>query len=230
MKSHNQARANEARQRQSQTGESYAAALQAIRLERLSRLGDISEADGAGGHDPVDLHERAVPEELTELVRYHSHRIAKYLYFAVDEGRYREDLAEWQRNTLYKLTDGLEHLHLLIGTIAAYLRETGVTDDFLRRYLQVRNDRQVEAYFTPSVQEHLAGLTGRQAPQNSVVWHDVGRHIANHSGWSSPERHDELEVALHALYANYPDDSRAFDHLPPDMQMRILAVLNCLRT
>jgi hypothetical protein len=229
MESHNQARANAARRRQRETGESYAAALQAVRLDRLSRLGDLSEADGTPGGASASLHEQPVPEELTELVRYHSHRIAKYLYFAVDEGHYRDDLAEWQRNTLYKLTDALEHLHLLIGTIAAYLREAGVTDYFLRRYLQVRDDRQVEAYFTPSVEEHLAGLLGREAPQDSVVWHEVGQHIATRSGWSKPERHDELEVLLHAVYANYPDDSQAFDHLPTALRERVLAVLPHLK-
>lgn len=48
----------------------------------------------------ANFHERPVPEELTELVRYHSYRIAKYLYFAVDEGHCRDDFAKWQRNTL----------------------------------------------------------------------------------------------------------------------------------
>ncbi|MET9193558.1 hypothetical protein ABZX60_09700 [Streptomyces olivaceus] len=48
----------------------------------------------------ANFHERPVPEELTDLVRYHSYRIAKYLYFAVDEGHCRGDLAKWQRNTL----------------------------------------------------------------------------------------------------------------------------------
>ncbi|MET9986157.1 hypothetical protein [Streptomyces rochei] len=229
MESHNQARANAARRRQRETGESYAAALQAVRLDRLSRLGNLSEADGTPGGTCASLHERSVPDELTELVRYHSHRIAKYLYFAVDEGHYRDDLAEWQRNTLYKLTDALEHLHLLIGTIAAYLREAGMTDYFLRRYLQVRDDQQVEAFLTTSVAEHLSGLLGREEPQDSVIWHEVGRHIATRSGWSKPERHDELEVLLHAVYANYPDNSQAFDHLPTALRERILAVLPHLR-
>jgi hypothetical protein len=223
MKPHNQARANAARRRQRETGESYAAALQAVRLDRLTRLDDLTTAED-------NLHEQPVPEALTELVRYHTHRIVRYLYFAVDEGHYREDLAAWKSTTLYKLTDAMEHLHLLIGTIAAYLRDTGVTQATLRRYLQVQDDRQVEAYFTPSVEEHLAGLTGRDAPQNSVVWHEVGRHIANRSGWSKPERHDDLEVLLHALYANYPDDSRTFDHLPTALQERVLAAIAILRT
>ncbi|MEW2297927.1 hypothetical protein ABZ719_35420 [Streptomyces sp. NPDC006743] len=229
MKSHNQARANAARRRQSETGEPYATALQAVRLDRLTRLDDLSEADAPAGA-PANLHDRPVPEELTELVRYHAHRIVRYLYFAVDEGHYREDLADWQSATLYKLTDALEHLHLLIGTIAAYLREAGVTDSFLRRYLQVGDDRQVEAYFTSSVEEHLAGLMGREAPQDSVIWHTVGRHIASRSGWSKPDRHEELEVLLQALYANYPDDDQAFDHLPTAMQERVLAVIQHLRT
>ncbi|MBZ6142272.1 hypothetical protein [Streptomyces olivaceus] len=80
---------------------------------RLNRLGELSEADGTPGDVSANFRERPVPEELTELVRYHSYRIAKYLYFAVDEGHCRDDLAEWQRNTLYKPTDALEHLHPL---------------------------------------------------------------------------------------------------------------------
>lgn len=229
MKSHNQARANAARRRQRETGESYAAALQAVRLDRRSGLDDPTAADDARTATPKDLHEQPVPEALTELVRYHTHRIVRYLYFAVDEGHYREDLAEWKSTTLYKLTDALEHLHLLIGTIAAYLREAGATQHTLRRYLQVQDDRQVEAYFTPCVDEHLAGLTGREAPQDSVIWHEVGRHIANRSGWSQPERHDDLEVLLNALYANYPDDTQAFDHLPTALRERVLAVVTLLR-
>lgn len=91
-------------------------------------------------------------------------------------------------------------MRLHVGTIAAHLRKGGATDYALRRYLQVGGKRQVKAYFTPSVQEHLAGPTGRDAPQNSIVWHDVGQHIVDRSGWNNPERHDELEVLLQALY------------------------------
>jgi len=230
MQSHNQARANAARRRQAETGESYAAALEAVRRDRLREPDDVTEA----GNPPVAkgadyFHNQPVPEVLTELVRYHIHRIAKYLYFAMDEGRWRSDFAEWQATTLYKLTDAMAHLHLLIGTITAYLRDEGVSQYFLRRYLQVNDDCQVEAYFTPRVEEHLAGLTGRAAPENSVVWHSVGSDIASRSGWSHPERHEALEAALHALYGNYPDDSEAFDHLPPALQERVLALLPLLK-
>ncbi|MFD7283736.1 hypothetical protein ACFV80_43785 [Streptomyces sp. NPDC059862] len=226
MKPHNQARANAARRRQAETGEPYAAALQAVRLDRLRRLDDLTEADPSSvGRTPEDFHKLPVPEVLTELVRYHSHRIVKYLYYAMDEGRWNQDFAEWQCMTLYKLTDALEHLHLLIGTISAYLRNAGVQPTFLRRYLQVQEDRQVEGYFTPRVEEHLAGLTGQEEPADAVIWHHVGSDIANRSGWCHPERHDALEVVLHAFYGNYPDDAQAFDHLPTALEERVLALI-----
>ncbi|MET9077915.1 hypothetical protein ABZX95_38530 [Streptomyces sp. NPDC004232] len=226
MKSHNQARANAARRRQAETGEPYAAALQAVRLDRFRRLDDLSEADtGQASGMPANFHELPVPEVLTQLVRYHSHRIAKYLYFAMDEGRWSQDFAEWQSMTLYKLTDALEHLHLLIGTISAYLRNDGVQQVSLRRYLQVEEDRQIEAYFTPQVEEHLAGLTGQEEPDGALIWYDVGRDIATRSGWSHPERHEALEAVLHAHYGNYPDDAQAFDHLPTALRERVLVLV-----
>ncbi|MEV5149350.1 hypothetical protein AB0L14_34400 [Streptomyces sp. NPDC052727] len=230
MQSYNQARANAARRRQAETGESYAAALEAIRLDRLHEREGATEAVSTPvGRGPDYFHNEPVPVVLTQLVQYHSHRIAKYLYFAMDEGRWRSDFAEWQAMTLYKLTDAMAHLHLLIGTISAYLRDEGVEQYFLRRYLQVNEDQQVEAYFTPRVEEHLAGLTGRPAPEAPGIWHSVGSDIASQTGWSNPERHEALEAALHALYGTYPDDSQAFDHLPPALQDRVLALIAIMR-
>ncbi|MER5509364.1 hypothetical protein ABT052_29105 [Streptomyces sp. NPDC002766] len=230
MQSQNQARANAARRRQAETKESYAAALEAVRRDRLREPDDVTEADKPSAGQGADyFHDQPVPEALTELVRYHSHRIAKYLYCAMDEGRWRSDFAEWQAMTLYKLTDAMAHLHLLIGTITAYLRNEGVSQYFLRRYLQVDDDCQVEAYLTPRVEEHLAGLTGQPAPEDAVIWHSVGSDIAARTGWSDPERHQALEAALLALFANYPDDSQAFDHLPPALQERVLALIPLVR-
>ncbi|MCX4564628.1 hypothetical protein OHA02_52065 [Streptomyces phaeochromogenes] len=230
MKSHNQARANAARRRQAETGEPYTVALQAIRLDRLRTLDDRTKAGSPPvGRGPDYFHDQPVPDVLTELVRFHSHRIVRYLYCAMDEGRWREDFAEWQAMTLYKLTDALEHLHLMIGTISAYLRDEGVERYFLRRYLQVNEDHQVEAYFTSRVEEHLAGLTRHEAPEQSVIWHQVGRDIADRAGWCHPERHDALEVALHAFYGNYPDDNQAFDHLPAALQERVHALIPLIR-
>ncbi|MFI5808368.1 hypothetical protein [Streptomyces sp. NPDC051561] len=167
-----------------------------------------------------------VPEVLTELVRYHSNRIAKYLHCAMDEGRWNtDDFAEWQAMTLYKLTDAQEHMHLLIGTISAYLRGEGAGAYFLRRYLQVNDDQQVEAYFTPTVKEHLAGLTGQEEPEDAVVWHSVGRDIAGRTGWCDPDRHDTLEAALHALYGNYPYDNQDLHHLPAHLRSRVMAFI-----
>ncbi|MFJ8608108.1 hypothetical protein ACIRH0_13045 [Streptomyces sp. NPDC093675] len=229
MRPSNQARANEARRRQAETGESYSSALAAVRCDRL-QAADSLEAAAVKPGDPPNLHDVPVPQELPELVRYHANRIVRYLAQAVDEGRWADDdFAEWQRITLYKLTDGLEHLNLLIGTISAYLRDAGVPPSHLRRYLQVREDRHVQAFFTPRVEEHLAGLTRQPEPEGSVVWHSVGADIAAGQGWCDPDRHDTLEVWLNAFCSNYPDDPQALDHLPPRLRERVLALVPHLR-
>lgn len=227
MKSQNQARANAARRRQAETGEPYTVALQAVRLDRLRTHDNAGSPPTGRGADY--FHDQPVPDVLTDLVRFHSDRIVGYLHRAMDEGRWRGDFAEWQAMTLYKLTDALEHLHLLIGTLSAYLRDEGVERYFLRRYLQVNEDRQVNAYFTPKVEEHLAGLTGREAPAQSLIWHEVGSDIAARDGWCHTGRHDALEAALHAFYGNYPDDDQAFDHLPAALQERVHALIPLIR-
>ncbi|MDQ0767001.1 hypothetical protein [Streptomyces canus] len=51
------------------------------------------------------------------------------------------------------------------------------------------------------MKEHLAGLTGQPAPDDTVVWHSVGSDIADRTGWSAPERHEAQEAALHAHFA-----------------------------
>ncbi|CAM5294461.1 hypothetical protein GCM10010329_80510 [Streptomyces spiroverticillatus] len=226
MKPHNQARSNAARRRQAETGESYAAALQAIRQDQPSSARELAEQAHTAHSTAEDFHSMPVPEVLTELVRYHCHRIAKYLYCAMDEGRWNTDgFAGWQTTTLYKLTDAQEHLHLLIGTISAYLRGEGVSPYSLRRYLQVNNDRQVDAYVTPTVKEHLAGLTGQDRPGEAVVWYSVGRDIARKTGWCDPDRHDILEAAMHALYGSYPYDDQGLDHLPAPLRSQAMAFI-----
>ncbi|MFE2936916.1 hypothetical protein [Streptomyces sp. NPDC059278] len=79
------------------------------------------------------------------------------------------------------------------------------------------------------MEEHLAGLTGQSEPEDSVVWHSVGANIAALSGWSTPERHEALEAALHARFGNHPDDDQALDHLPAPLQERVLALIPLMR-
>ncbi|MFK0120805.1 hypothetical protein [Streptomyces sp. NPDC090994] len=200
-------------------------------LDRLPKP-DVSTHTGdvPAGRDVDYFHKQPVPEALTELVRYHSHRISKYLYFAMDEGHWRNDFAEWQAMTLYKLTDAMAQLRLMIGTITAYLRDEGVDEYFLRRYLQVNEDRQVQEYLTPRAEEHLAGLTGKPEPEHTGVWHSVGSDIAARTGWSAADRHEALEAALHAHFCNYPDDAQALDHLPSALKEQVLTLIPLLRT
>lgn len=226
MQSRNQARANAARLRQAETGESYAAALAAVRQDRLERFDQVHAEPPSDSAVP-NFHGQPVPPELPRLLRYYSWRIARYLHDAQVESRsYDEDFADWQRLTLYKLSDALEHFHILIGVITAYLRDVGVPAPYLRRYLQVTNDRHVEAFYTPRVEDFLAGLT-RQAAEDSTsdIWHRIGTEAA--VGSFEPDG-EALEVVLNALFANWSDDDMALDHLPMPLQHRVRKLLPIL--
>ncbi|MFF3273127.1 hypothetical protein ACFYWU_19700 [Streptomyces chrestomyceticus] len=224
--SRRQAEKNATRERQEATGQPYQAALKGLREERLAhREGVINQP----AWSPAD--EGPVPSALSGLVRFHADNICRYLNDAVHRARYTGlPFYEWQRMTLYHLTDALEHLNLLIGTIAAYLQEQRVAPGQIQSHLQVRDDKAVRAFITPSALTHLAGLTGKTVEGRPGVWHDVGASIAKHTGWTCPEREDALETALAALYANYPDDEEAFDNLPAPLKERALALNELLRS
>ncbi|MFI1969801.1 hypothetical protein [Streptomyces cinnamoneus] len=221
-----QAEKNATRARQKATGQPYQAALKDLRDERLAhREGVINQPPWApAGDGPV-------PSELSGLVRFHAYVICRYLNDAIHRARYTGlPFYEWQRMTLYHLTDALEHLNLLIGTVTAYLQEQRVAPGQIRSHLQVGNDKAVQAFITPSALAHLAGLTGKPSTEEQTgVWHDVGASIADGTGWSCPGREDALEAALAALYGNYPDDEEAFDNLPAPLKERALALNELLR-
>ncbi|MEU2731581.1 hypothetical protein ABZ650_28035 [Streptomyces griseoviridis] len=126
--------------------------------------------------------------------------------------------AEWARIALYRLTDALEHFHLMIGTTVAHLQDNHISPDRIRTYVQARTYRDVEAFVTPKAKEHLDGLIGRNETadgrQHSGISHHVGRRIAERTGWAEPDREDTLEAFLAVLYNNYPDDPQAFSALP----------------
>jgi hypothetical protein len=213
----------EARRRRQETGQPYAAALSEVRKDRKAHRAGLDAAAEPPNHEDV-----LTPKGLLNVLRYQVNRTACYLHEALDNSRYYEhDFAEWQRLVLYKLTDGLEHLLLLIGTIAQFLQEEGVPPAALCRYLQVRDDREVSAFMTPKVSEHVAGLRGRDRPEGpgSAIWYAVGKGIAAQDKWCDPEREDALEVFLSALFTNHPDDDQALDHLPDDLRHRVLTLL-----
>ncbi|GCD44088.1 hypothetical protein [Streptomyces paromomycinus] len=224
--SRHQAEKNAARERQEAAGKPYQAALKDLRKERLTHREDVLNQPS---WSPAD--DGPVPSELSGLVRFHANQICRYLNDAIHRDRYTGlPFYDWQRMTLYHLTDALEHLNLLIGTIVAYLQEQRVSPERMRSNLQVRHDKAVRAFVTPSALAHLAGLTGKTAEDRSGVWHDVGSSIANRTGWSCPEREDALETVLAALYANYPDDEEAFDNLPDPLREHALSLNELLRS
>jgi hypothetical protein len=196
--------------------------LAAVRQDRLDRLDQV-HAEPSPTPD-FDFHDRPVPPELIRLVRYYSWRISRYLHGALIESRYEQDFGEWQRLTLYKLSDALEHFHLFVGVIAAHLRSSGVPSSHLQRYLQVPGERHVEAFYTPRVEAFLAGLTHQpgQDQSGADVWQTVAARVAAGRVESAA---GNLEVALNAVFANYPDDSQALDHLPNELRLQALALL-----
>ncbi|MET9648585.1 hypothetical protein [Streptomyces syringium] len=82
----------------------------------------------------------------------------------------------------------------------------------------MRNHKDVEAFVTQRVKEHLDGLMGRPYdPDNRRhvnINHMVGQGIRTQERWVAPDREDTLEAFLAVLYSNYPYDSQAFDSLP----------------
>jgi hypothetical protein len=215
----------EARRRRKETGQPYAAALVEVRRDREAHRARL---DDSAASEPPNHDDVPTPKVLVNLLRYQVSWIARYLHEALDNSRFFEqDFAEWQRLVLYKLTDGLEHHLLLIGTIARFLQEEGVPLAYLRRYLQVRDDRGVNAFMTPGVSEHLAGLKGSGQPEEagSHIWYLIGKGIAAQDRWCDPERENALEIFLTALFTNYADDDQALDHLPEELRHRVLTLL-----
>ncbi|WP_326794111.1 hypothetical protein OG946_00245 [Streptomyces sp. NBC_01808] len=147
------ARKNAVREQRSRTGQTHQAALHEVRTDRLAHRAALKQQDQhADDHEPLPKlrYDTPVPPELASLVRYHAAKVTYHLNDALCEGHYNIDcFAEWQRSTLYRLTDSLEYLHLLIGTIAAYLRADGATTTEFQRFLQVPDARAVENFITP---------------------------------------------------------------------------------
>ncbi|MFC9111672.1 hypothetical protein ACFTXV_26415 [Streptomyces harbinensis] len=145
--------------------------------------------------------------------------INRYFHEALDEGRYQKQYGEWTRIVLYRLTDALEHLHLMVGTIAAHMQHNHISPDRIRTYLQVPDQRHVEQFISRRVREHLAGLLGKDTDQEKAgVFDRVGRSIVQREGWISPEREDTLEAFLAALYSTYSYEPSALDDLPDDIR------------
>ncbi|MGW6021212.1 hypothetical protein [Streptomyces sp. NPDC055099] len=210
----NHARKNAARQHREAAGGSYAASLAHIRADRLDHRDRVTSSEYT---PPGTLsYDAPVPDELPNLVRHHVDTVNMYFREVLTQAHYARGYKDWARIVLYRLTDALEHMHLMIGTIAGHLQENHVTTETLRSYLQVRNDRDVQAFVTPRALEHLDGLVGRPLSDSDGmdINHRVGQCIAERRGWAEPDREDTLEAFLCALYSNYPYDSGAFDSLP----------------
>ncbi|MFF1509544.1 hypothetical protein [Streptomyces sp. NPDC058326] len=204
-----------AKARREADGRPYAAHLADVRRERLEHLGRVEHEefvpDKLKADDPM-------PAELPLLVRHHISEINRYFCDVLMHAYHADTYAEWARIALYRLTDALEHFHLMIGTTVAHLQDNHISPDRIRTYVQARTYRDVEAFVTPKAKEHLDGLIGRNETadgrQHSGISHQVGRRIAERTGWAEPDREDTLEAFLAVLYNNYPDDPQAFSALP----------------
>jgi hypothetical protein len=210
----NHAGKNAARRRQEESGQSYAQALAGLRTERLAHRELLASEEYVpeGALSP----DAPVPPELPCLVRRHIDVMARYFHEVLSHAYYAPDYGDWARIVLYRLTDALEHLNILIGTITAHLQHNHVSPDAVRSYLQVRDQRHVDAFVTRSARSHLTGLLGKPPTggDDGDIHYVVGRGIAGRDGWVEPEREDTLEGFLAAMYSGYPYDSQAFDDLP----------------
>ncbi|WP_034087930.1 hypothetical protein [Streptacidiphilus albus] len=210
----NHARKNAAREVQRQQGLKYAEALKLARAERAT-----GGADGTTRPSQQIRPGDPRPVELRDLVAHHFDSISAYFYEILSHGEIAHDYAEYCRMLGYRLTDALEHMLLLVGTYTAHMQENRLSPDRIRTYLQVRDHAEVDAFVTPAARQQLGGLMGRPDTEGDLsVWHHVGEGVRNRGAWVEADREAMLLGLLASLYANVPDDSRALDHLPPNVR------------
>ncbi|MBC3844623.1 hypothetical protein GXW82_43945 [Streptacidiphilus sp. 4-A2] len=176
--SDNQARRNAARQLMRETGVNYQAALLAVAAEQAA-----APEGGAVAARPAVDHLRPA---LRDLVRAHCWKVSRYLDRAMNETRILEhvkgdgpcskaDRAEWERITLYNLSDAARRLNLLLGTLAVDLQARGADNQLLQRFLQTDTEAEALAFLSDDAREHHAGLTGGPTPPDGdlAIWYAV---------------------------------------------------------
>jgi hypothetical protein len=221
--SDNQARRNAARRLMRETGVNYQAALLAVTAEQAAQ-----DDDGAASIPDGTDH---LPAELRELVRAHCWRVTRYLDRAMNETRILEhvkgrgpcskaDREEWERITLYSLSDAARQLNLLLGTLALDLQTRGADSRLLQRFLQTDTEDEALAYITDDARDHHAGLTGGPVPPDSqfAVWHSTGEAIRDSGAGDSDPHFDMTECFLAALHGSPKEDPGIFDGFTPPMQ------------
>ncbi|MER7982614.1 hypothetical protein [Streptomyces sp. NPDC095817] len=211
MTQHNQARKNDARRLQRETGRSYQSAVQHLRKElQPARVETVV--------DDRDTVRGPVPSELPRLAAHHIDAICGYFHHVLDHQYLAHHYGDWCRIALYRLTDAQEHLHLLIGTIAAHMQHHGVIPQRIASNLQVRSVDEVHKIITTDARHQLAGILGLPCPGPEETPLDIdcsiGEGIAQRSGFVHAEREATLEAFLAALYSGYPYDPTALDDLP----------------
>lgn len=229
--SDNQARRNAARQLMRETGVNYQAALLAVAAEQPA------QETGAAGTEPATDH---LPSALRELVRAHCWKISRYLDRAMNETRMlvhvkgqgpysKADRKEWERITLYNLSDAARQLNLLLGTLALDLQLRGADGWELQRFLQTSTEAEGLAFICDDARELHAGLTGGPVPPDGdlPVWHSIGEAIKDGSAGASDPLFDMTECFLAALHGNLTEDSHIFDGFAPSMRALTIELAQC---
>ncbi|WP_205571181.1 hypothetical protein [Streptomyces sporangiiformans] len=125
---------------------------------------------------------------------------------------------DWCRIALYRLTDALEHLQLLIGTIAAHMRHNQLAAKRICAYLQVPTQERADAFITPAARRHPAGLLGEPSVHTGSdpldIDHRIGQGIVQRNGFVCSEREATLEAFLASLYSSYAYEPSALDERP----------------
>lgn len=130
---------------------------------------------------------------------------------------------DWQRMTLFRVTDAADTMDMAALLLAAYCQHTGMSDETLQAYLQVGQQHDRAAGPSESERQELAGLLGGPAPdtnsRKAQMLYSWGQIHARNA--LTPEDDPQkllTEACLHGLRAKLRDDVDALDsYLPPQM-------------
>ncbi|MEU5385259.1 hypothetical protein [Kitasatospora cineracea] len=205
----NHARTNAARRYRAKMGGSHRAAIAAVREDRRAHQGKNNAAQRAAADAPVC-------PELVHAVAHHIEVVCRQFHEMLLHQYAAHNYTDYARMVLYRATDAIEQLHLLVGILVADLRDNGVPNRQIRRFVQAGDNDEIDQFITKSARRQLDGLRGRPAPDNDRPALDfaypIGKNIRERTGFAQPRIEAAIEAFLTALYGPVGDD--AIDEQP----------------
>lgn len=173
--------------------------------------------------------EGPVPDPLLALARSSAAMAVRYMNELLEECRWSaDDMAEWQRLAMYKTSDAISTLQLLLDTVSLYLRENGASDYTIARYRQEPESR-VPRDFGTNAHDCLDGLLGRPSRTGEAeVWHHFAARLVKQDSRLRLAETEVLEVLMAAMYCSEAYDDDALAHLPERLRQRVRRVAAAL--